>query len=62
VCVRRERVVKLVIERCDGLGGNQAELGRKVVRPAFWGSANSLTLVKYHELVKKELNALNWYI
>ena len=35
VCVRRKKVVELVIERCDGLAGNQAELGRKVVRPAF---------------------------
>ena len=33
MCVRREKVVELVIERCDGLGGNQAELGRNVVPP-----------------------------
>ena len=44
VCVRRKRVVKLVIERYDGLSRNQAELGRKVVRLAFRGRANSLTL------------------
>ena len=43
MCIRRERVVELVIERCDGLGGNQAEIRPQVVPPAFSGGANSVT-------------------
>jgi hypothetical protein len=44
VYIRRERVVELVIERCDGLGRNQAEIRPMVVPPEFLGGASSRTL------------------
>jgi hypothetical protein len=35
VCVRRKRVVELVINGCERLGRNQAEIRLKVVPPGF---------------------------
>ena len=40
VYVRRKGVVKLVINGCERLGSNQAEIRPRVVPPGFWGSAN----------------------
>jgi hypothetical protein len=44
VCVKRKRVVELVIVRCVRLSKNQAEIRQKVVPPVNRGRANSLTL------------------
>jgi hypothetical protein len=44
VCVRRKRVVELVIVRRKRLGKNQAEIRQNVVPPAFPLGANSVTL------------------
>jgi hypothetical protein len=44
VCVRRKRVVELVIVRLERLGSNQAEIRPRVVPPAFWGGASSAAL------------------
>ena len=43
VCVRRKRVVELVINGCERLSRNQAEIRPQVVPPEFSGGANSLT-------------------
>ena len=44
VCVRRKRVVELVIVRLERLGSNQAEIRPRVVPPAFWSGASSVAL------------------
>ena len=44
VYVRRERVVELVINGCERLGRNQAEIRPYWVPPEFSLGANSLTL------------------
>jgi hypothetical protein len=45
VCVRRKRVVELVIVRRKRLGKNQAEIRPHWLRPAFPLGANSVTLI-----------------
>jgi hypothetical protein len=44
VYVRRKGVVKLVINRRERLGSNQAEIRPQVVPPDFSGGASRLTL------------------
>jgi hypothetical protein len=44
VYIRRKGVVKFVINRCERLSSNQAEIRPRVVPPGFWGSVNRGTL------------------
>jgi hypothetical protein len=46
-CVRRKRVVEFVINRCEMLGRNQAEIRPHSVRPGFSWGANPVTLYIY---------------
>ena len=42
---KKEGVVEFVINMCERLGSNQAEIRPQVVPPAFSGGANSATLL-----------------
>jgi hypothetical protein len=58
VCVRRKRVVELVIVRCEMLGKSQAEIrqksGRNVVPPGFCVVPAGLPYIYLYKL--KEIN------